>query len=64
MGQVYGTGIWTRADIHEGPVEYIVGYIVYLARRVNIQCLNGVLYGRYFRIHRAIARTSQGYYAR
>ena len=54
----------TWADIHEGPVEYIVGYIVDLARRVNIRCLNEVLYDRYFRIHVDIARTSQGYYAR
>ena len=56
------TTVWD--DIHKGPVEYIVGYIVGLARRVNIRCLNEVLYDRYFRIHVDIARTSQGYYAR
>ena len=56
--------IMIMADIHEGPVEYIVGYIAYLARRVKIQCLYGVLYGRYFGMHRAPARASQRYYAR
>ena len=49
----------TGGDIHVDPVEYIAGYIVYLARRVNIQCLCGDLCGRYFGIHRPIARTSQ-----
>ena len=46
-------------DIHVDPVEYIAGYIVYLARRVNLQCQCGDVCGRYFRIHNAPARASQ-----
>ena len=51
--------ILALGDIHVDPVEYIAGYIVYLAMWGNMRGLNEVNCGRYFRIHNAPARASQ-----